>query len=134
MAGLLWPVPSAADPSAVQLRKAGETATTHRPGDLIVYRFACHDADSLIALAERGGAGDLAAALVLQGKCFQNAGCIAARLEGWIAGPYTPPRGTPGSVARSWRPGKVSVNAHGRRRPCSAVRHPASPTMGKQQR
>ena len=79
---------------------AGQEATTHRPGDLIVYRFACHDADSMIALAERGGAGDLAAALVSQGKCFQNSGCIAATLEGWIAGPYPPPRGTPGSV---WR-------------------------------
>ncbi len=79
---------------------AGEAATTHRAGDLIVYRFACHDADSMIALAERGGAGDLAAALVSQGKCFQNSGCIAATLESWIAGPYRPPRGTPGSV---WR-------------------------------
>ncbi len=90
----------AGDPPAETLAKVGETATTHRPGDLIVYRFACHDAEAMIALAERGGAGDLAAALVLQGKCFQSSGCIAARLEGWIAGPYPPPRGTPGSV---WR-------------------------------
>ncbi len=78
----------------------GESATTHRPGDLIVYRFACHDADSLIALAERGGVGDLAAVLVSQGRCFQSSGCIAARLEAWIAGPYAAPRGTPGSI---WR-------------------------------
>lgn len=78
----------------------GEAATSHRAGDLIVYRFACHDADSMIALAERGGAGALAAALVLRGECFQNSGCIAATLEGWVAGPYPPPRGTPGSV---WR-------------------------------
>ncbi len=77
-----------------------ETATSHRPGDLIVYRFACHDADSLIALAERGGVGDLAAALVSQGRCFQSSGCIAARLEAWIAGPYAAPRGSPGSI---WR-------------------------------
>ncbi len=82
------------------LAAGGETATSHRPGDLIVYRFACHDADSMIALAERGGAGALAAALVLRGACFQNSGCIAATLESWIAGPYPPPRGTPGSV---WR-------------------------------
>jgi hypothetical protein len=82
------------------LAAGGETATTHRPGDLIVYRFACHDADSMIALAERGGAGEVAAALVSQGKCFQSSGYIAATLEGWIAGPYPPPRGTPGSV---WR-------------------------------
>ena len=82
------------------LAAGGETATTHRPGDLIVYRFACHDADSMIALAERGGAGEVAAALVSQGKCFQSSGCIAARLEGWIAGPYPPPRGMAGSV---WR-------------------------------
>ncbi len=77
-----------------------ETATTRRPGDLIVYRFACHDADSTVALAERGGAREMAAVLVSQGKCFQSSGCIAAFLEAWIAGPYPPPRGTPGSV---WR-------------------------------
>ncbi len=82
------------------LAAGGETATSHRPGDLIVYRFACHDADSMIALAERGGAGEVAAALVSRGKCFQSSGCIAATLEDWIAGPYAPPRGTPGSV---WR-------------------------------
>ncbi len=79
---------------------AGETATTHRPGDLIVYRFACHDADSILALAERGGAGELAAMLVSQGACFQSSGCIAATLEGWVAGPYPPARGSPGSI---WR-------------------------------
>jgi hypothetical protein len=82
------------------LAAGGETATTHRPGDLIVYRFACHGADAIIALAERGGAGEVAAALVSQGKCFQSSGCIAATLEGWIAGPYPPPRGRPGSI---WR-------------------------------
>ena len=82
------------------LAAGGETATTHRAGDLIVYRFACHDADSMIALARSGGVGDLAAALVSRGKCFQSPGCIAATLEGWIAGPYPAPRGTPGSV---WR-------------------------------
>ncbi len=91
---------AAGGPSPEVGRRAGETATTHRPGDLIVYRFACHDPEAMIALAERGGAGDLAVALVLQGACFQNSSCIAATLEGWIAGPYAPPRGTPGSV---WR-------------------------------
>ncbi len=80
------------------LAAGDETATTHRAGDLIVYRFACHDADSMIALAERGGAGDMAAVLISQGKCFQNPGCIAARLDGWIAGPFPPPQGPPGSV------------------------------------
>ncbi|MCH8035964.1 MAG: hypothetical protein IIC53_02440 [Proteobacteria bacterium] len=76
-------------------RRAGETATTRRPGDLIVYRFACHDADSMVAIARSGGGADLAAALVSQGKCFQSPGGIAATLEDWIAGPYPPPRGTP---------------------------------------
>ena len=82
------------------LAAGDETATSHRLGDLVVYRFACHDADSIIALAERGGAGDIAAALVSRGRCFQNPGCIAARLEAWVAGPYPPPRGGPGSI---WR-------------------------------
>jgi hypothetical protein len=82
------------------LAAGGEAATSHRSGDLVVYRFACHNAASIIALAERGGAGDMAAALVAQGKCFQNSGCIAARLVDWIAGPYPPPRGAPGSI---WR-------------------------------
>lgn len=82
------------------LAAGGEMATTHRPGDLIVYRFACHDAESMIALAERGGLRDMAAGLVTQGKCFQSAGCIAARLEYWVAGPFPPPRGRSGSV---WR-------------------------------
>ncbi len=82
----------------------GETATSHRPGDLIVYRFACHDAESMIALAGSGGAGELAAALVSQGKCFRSPGCIAATLEDWIAGPFPPPRGGPGAGGSSvWR-------------------------------
>ncbi len=80
-----------------------ETATTHRPGDLIVYRFACHDAESTIALARSGGAGEVAAALVSRGKCFQSSGCIAATLEDWIAGPYPPPRGAPGRPGSIWR-------------------------------
>ncbi len=84
---------------------AGETATTHRAGDLVVYRFACHDADDMIAIAERGGANELAAVLVERGACFRNSGPIAARLEAWVAGPYPPDygrgaRGAPGSV---WR-------------------------------
>jgi hypothetical protein len=82
------------------LAAGGETATSHRAGDLIVYRFACHDADSMIALAERGGENELAAALVSQGKCFQNPGCIAARLMSWVAGHYAPPHGATGSI---WR-------------------------------
>ncbi len=89
---------AAGGPPAEVAPRAGEAVTTHRSGDLIVYRFACHDAESMIALAERGGAGNLAAVLVSQGKCFQNSGGIAARLESWIAGPYPPPRGTPGSI------------------------------------
>ncbi len=90
---LLWPAAASAD----------DLATSHRAGDLIVYRFACHDADSMIALAERGGAGEVAAALVSRGKCFQSSGCIAATLEGWIAGPYPPPRGAPGRPGSIWR-------------------------------
>ena len=89
---------AAGGPPAEVILRVGEAATTHRSGDLIVYRFACHDAESMIALAERGGAGDLAAALVSRGKCFHSPGCIAARLAGWVAGPYPPARGTSGSV------------------------------------
>ena len=84
---------------------ADEATTTHRAGDLIVYRFACHDAESMTALAERGGGREIAVALIEQGLCFSNAGPIAARLEAWVAGPYPPDygrgaRGAPGSV---WR-------------------------------
>ena len=87
------------------LAAGGEAATTHRAGDLVVYRFACHDADDMIAIAERGGANELAAVLVERGHCFRNPTCIAARLEAWVAGPYPPDygrgaRGAPGSV---WR-------------------------------
>ena len=105
------------------LSAGDEVATTHRAGDLVVYRFACHAAEDMIAIAERarlpslgqpgkprqpggrGGANELAAVLVEQGQCFQNRTCIAARLEAWIAGPYPPEygqgaRGPPGSV---WR-------------------------------
>ncbi len=78
---------------------AGEEATTHRAGDLIVYRFACHDAESMTAIAERGGS-ELAFLLISRRKCFNNGGPIAARLDAWIAGPYPPPAGPPGSV---WR-------------------------------
>lgn len=83
------------------LAAGGETATSHRPGDLIVYRFACHDRDSMIALAERGGTGEMAAALVARGRCFQSPGCIAARLERWVAGPYAPRDGRGGGSV--WR-------------------------------
>ena len=108
-----------AAPARPKLAPAGEAATTHRAGDLVVYRFACHEAEDMIAIAERarppgkprqssgpGGANELAAVLVEQGQCFQNRTCIAARLEAWIAGPYPPEygsrraRGPPGSV---WR-------------------------------
>ncbi len=95
-----------AAPARPKLAPAGEAATTHRAGDLVVYRFACHEAADMIAIAERRGANELAAVLVEQGQCFQNRTCIAARLEAWIAGPYPPEygsrraRGPPGSV---WR-------------------------------
>ena len=84
---------------------ADETATTHRAGDLVIYRFACHDAKDIIAIAKHGGANELAVVLVEQGKCFQNRACIAARLEAWISGPYRleygqGASGAPGSV---WR-------------------------------
>ncbi len=84
---------------------AGEEATTHRAGDLVVYRFACHGAEDMIAIAERGGTNELAAVLVARGACFRNRTCIAARLEAWVAGPYPPgygpgARGAAGSV---WR-------------------------------
>ena len=82
------------------LAAGGEEATTHRAGDLAVYRFACHDAENMTAIAERRGEGVLAAALVEHGKCFWNPTGIAARLDAWVAGPYLPPRGHSGSV---WR-------------------------------
>ncbi len=87
------------------LAAGGAETTTPRAGDLVVYRFACHDADDMIAIAERGGANELAAILVERGQCFRNPTCIAARLEAWVAGPYPPDygrgaRGAPGSV---WR-------------------------------
>ena len=87
------------------LAAGGAETTTHRAGDLVVYRFACHDADDMIAIAERGGANELAAVLVERGACFRNSGPIPARLEAWVAGPYPPDygrgaRGAPGSV---WR-------------------------------
>ena len=79
---------------------AGEEATTHRAGDLIVYRSACHDAESMTAVAERGGAAEIAVVLIQRGKCFINASPIPALLEAWISGPYPPPVGPAGSV---WR-------------------------------
>lgn len=87
------------------LAAGGETATTHRAGDLVVYRFACHGAEDMIAIAERGGANELAAVLVARGACFRNRTCIAARLEAWVAGPYPPDdgRGTRGAAGSVWR-------------------------------
>ncbi len=37
------------------LATAGETATTHRAGDLVAYSSGCRDAESMIAIAEHGG-------------------------------------------------------------------------------
>ncbi len=87
------------------LAAGGAETTTHRAGDLVVYRFACHDADDMIAIAERGGANELAAVLVERGACFRNSGPIAARLEAWIAGPYPPGygRGARGPQGSVWR-------------------------------
>ncbi len=39
--------------------------------------------------------------LQAEGKCFRRQVCAAARFEEWIAGPYPPPRGAPGSVWRA---------------------------------
>ncbi len=96
------------------LAAGGEQATTHRAGDLVVYRFACHDAESMIAIAERsrlpslggqGGANELAAVLVERGTCFRNPTCIAAKLEDWVAGPYPPGygQGARGAAGSVWR-------------------------------
>ena len=87
------------------LAAGGEASTTHRAGDLVVYRFACHDADDMIAIAERGGANELAAALVARGACFRSPACIAARLEAWVAGHYPPDdgQGTRGAAGSVWR-------------------------------
>lgn len=122
-----------AAPARPKLAPAGEAATTHRAGDLVVYRFACHAAEDMIAIAERArppawrapadrpslglptksrqsggpaGANELAAILVEQGQCFQNPVCIAARLEAWIAGPYPPEYGSRrarGAAGSVWR-------------------------------
>ncbi len=87
------------------LAAGSEETTTHRGGDLVVYRFACHDADDMIAIAERGGANELAAVLVARGACFRNPTCIAARLEAWVAGPYSPGygQGLGGASGSIWR-------------------------------
>ena len=79
---------------------AGEEATTRRAGDLILYRFACHDAESMTAIAGRGGSNELVFLLMSREKCFNSKGPIAARLDAWIAGPYAPPAAPAGSV---WR-------------------------------
>lgn len=96
---------AAGGPPAEVVRRTGEASTTHRAGDLVVYRFACHDADDMIAIAERGGANQLAAALVARGACFRSPACIAARLEAWVAGPYPPDhgQGTRGAAGSVWR-------------------------------
>ena len=87
------------------LAAGGEASTTHRAGDLVVYRFACHDAESMIAIAERGGAVEIAAVLIERGQCFRSPACIAARLEAWVAGPYPPDhgQGTRGAAGSVWR-------------------------------
>ncbi|MEE8247797.1 MAG: hypothetical protein V3S87_11110, partial [Alphaproteobacteria bacterium] len=87
------------------LAAGGEASTTHRAGDLVVYRFACHDPESMTAIAERGGANELAAVLVERRACFRNPTCIAARLEAWVAGPYPPDygQGARGAAGSVWR-------------------------------
>ena len=79
---------------------AGETATTHRAGDLVAYSSGCTDAEAMIAIAELGGSHELGMVLQAEGKCFRRRFCAGGRFEEWIAGPFPPPRGAPGSV---WR-------------------------------
>ena len=55
----------------------------------------------MIAIAEHGGSVELGMVLQAEGKCFRRQVCAAARFEEWIAGPYPPPRGAPGSVWRA---------------------------------
>ena len=95
---------SSAGAAAVRVSsaRAGAAATTHRAGDLIVYRFACHDGPAMVEIARTGGSAVVAAGLMAAGRCFDNrAGAIAARLEAWIAGPFTAQGAT--SPASVWR-------------------------------
>ncbi len=81
---------------------AGEEATTHRAGDLVTYSGACHDAESMIAVAERGGLPELWAVMMEQGRCFRAPRPIAAVLEEWLAGPYRP-ASRPAMSGSVWR-------------------------------
>ena len=78
----------------------GEAATTWRAGDAIFYDWGCHDAGSVIAIAESDHRDELHAVLTEKRKCFRLSRRIPALLEAWIAGPFGDDDGAPGSV---WR-------------------------------
>ncbi len=77
-----------------------EQATTWRAGDNIWFGGGCHDAESMIAVAQSENPAELWAIFGQFGKCFELRRSIPARLEAWIAGPFDHPVFAPGSV---WR-------------------------------
>ena len=79
----------------------GEQATPHRAGDIVGIHWACHDAASVIAIAESPRRAELGAVLTEQGKCFWLGTMIRARLMEWIAGPFAGPDRATGSVWRA---------------------------------
>ncbi len=86
---------------AVFTAPSGEALTTWRVGDRILYRGGCHDAESMLAVAQSKRQYETFAALAIDGKCFTLRRQIGARLEEWIGGPFTdPPVRFVGSV---WR-------------------------------
>ena len=79
---------------------ADQEATTWRAGDLVFYGGGCHDAESMIAVAQSEQPDELWMIFGRVGKCFALRRPIPARLEAWVAGPFDHPVFPPGSV---WR-------------------------------
>ena len=78
---------------------AGELATTHRAGDFVLYQHGCHDAESMIKVAKKGGAADVTAAMFVEGKCYSLPKLKPALLLEWLAGTFYPiDSDEPGSV------------------------------------
>jgi len=65
----------------------GERHTTHRVGDPGMYRAGCHDAESMLAIAERDSR-ELWILLTGEGKCFTMRGFIGFVLVEFIDGPF----------------------------------------------
>jgi hypothetical protein len=66
----------------------GQESTTHRVGDPVGFQVGCHDAESMIRIAEHGGAAEILAAMVERDECFIYRGMVRAVLTEWVAGPH----------------------------------------------